>query len=271
MPLPTEVLEQIGEEYRDHESLKDFTDIAALAKSFVETKAMVGNSIRIPGKDAGDTAYEEYLNKLITNDPKLMMKPDFSTPEQSREFYRTIGLPEEAAKYENPEDMKLDEAVEAEMRSLLYDAQIPQAAYAKIMSAFSDRQNQTVEMNSEMRDSDMSQLKGKWGMATDDRMRAAQKMNEEFYPGRTFDSLTGPELESLYSISTAMTGKGAQAASDAGGIPTSITPDEAVNQAAEIMTRIHDPLSDLSHDEKMSLQHKRIELLQKHGPYRKTA
>jgi hypothetical protein len=139
------------------------------------------------------------------------------------------------------------------------------------MSAFSDRQNQTVEMNTEMRDSDMSQLKGKWGMAHDDRINAARKIYDEHYPGRNFDVLSSADKESLYSISTSMTGKGAQAAGDAAGIPTAITPDEAITQAAEIMTRIHDPKSELSHDEKMGLQHKRIKLLQDYGPYKKSA
>ena len=157
------------------------------------------------------------------------------------------------------------------MRALLYDAQIPQAAYAKIMAAFSDRQKQTVEMTTELHDSDMSTLKGKWGQALDDRMNAARKMNEEFYPGRDFDNLTGAELESLYTISKSMTGKGAQAAGDAAGIPAKLTPDEAILQADEIMKRIHDPDSDLTHDEKMKLQYKRIDLLQKYGPYQKTA
>ena len=35
MPLPSEILETIGEEYREHESLNDFNDVAALAKSYV--------------------------------------------------------------------------------------------------------------------------------------------------------------------------------------------------------------------------------------------
>ena len=69
MPLPDEILEQIDENYRDHSSLKEINDVAALAKSYVETKAMVGNSIRIPGPDAGDEARNEYIQKLINNDP----------------------------------------------------------------------------------------------------------------------------------------------------------------------------------------------------------
>jgi len=133
MPLPDDILEQIDEQYRGHASLKDMNDIGALAKSYVETKAMVGNSIRIPGKDAGEDARNEYLQKLINNDPELMMKPDFANKEQSQEFFQTIGLPQEFSKYENPEGMKLPDDVEAEMRELLYQAKVPQAGYEKIM------------------------------------------------------------------------------------------------------------------------------------------
>ena len=271
MPLPTEMLEQIDEQYRADPSIQDFNNLNDLVKSTIETKAMVGNSVRRPGPDAGPEAYEAYLNKLINNDPTLMLKPDFAEKEQSHEFFRTIGLPEESAKYENPEGMKLPEDVEAEMRSLLYDAEIPQAAYTKIMQAFSDRQQQTVEMNTELHDSDMAQLKGKWGQALDDRTSAARRMNEEFYPGREFDRLNGTELEALYSISKSMTGKSAHAAGDAGGIPGQITPDEAKNQAEEIMVRIHDTTNDLTHEQRMALQHKRIDMLQKAGVFKKAA
>jgi hypothetical protein len=271
MPLPTEILESIDEEYRTDPSIQDFNTINDLVKSAIETKAMVGNSVRKPGPDAGPEAYEKYLNQLINNDPTLMLKPDFAEQEQSHEFYRTIGLPEEAAKYENPEGMKLPEEVEAEMRSLLYDAQTPQTAYAKIMSAFSDRQAQTVELNTELHDSDMAQLKGKWGQALDDRTQAAKRMNEEFYPGRDFDRLNGTEVESLYNISKSMTGQSAHAAGDAGGIPTAITPNEAVSQAEEIMVRIHDTKNDLTHDQRMALQNKRIKMLQDAGVFKKVA
>ena len=271
MPLPNEVLEQIDEEYRDHASLNDINDVAALAKSYVETKAMVGNSIRIPGKDAGPEAYNEYLEKLINNDPTLMLKPDFANEDQSTEFFRTIGMPEAADKYTNPEDMQLNDEVEAEMRGIAHDLKLTNAQYKKLMAAFSERQVQTVEMTTEQFDSGIAELKGKWGMAFDDRIQAARQANEDFYPGRDFDTLTGPERESLYNISHAMTGKSAPVAGDAPGVPTKMTPEEAHAQADEIMKRIHAPDSDLSHDEKMKLQYKRIELLRKHGKYREAA
>ena len=58
--LPEDVLAQIPEEYRDNEALKQFNDIGALAKSYVETKALQGQSIRIPPESAGPEAKAEY-------------------------------------------------------------------------------------------------------------------------------------------------------------------------------------------------------------------
>lgn len=267
MPLPSEILDQIDEQYRDQESLKQFDSVADLAKSFVETKAMVGNSIRIPSKDAGEEARQEYWNKLINNDPELMMKPDFENKDQSREFFRTIGLPEEFSKYENPEGMKLPDDVEAEMRELLYSASLTNSQYQKIMAAFSDRQAQTTTMQNDMQETGMSDLKGKWGQALDDRIKAAKRTNEEFYPGRDFTILTGKEIESLYTISAAMTGKGAPAAGDAGGIPAdAMTPQEAIDRADEMMNRARNNTNgELSREQVMDLMSKGMALKVKYA------
>lgn len=269
MPLPDEILEQIDETYREHSSLKDINDVAALAKSYVETKAMVGNSIRIPGKEAGEEARNEYLQKLVNNDPELMFKPDFSEQEQSQEFFRTIGLPEEFSKYENPEDMKLPADVEAEMRELLYQAKVPQAGYEKIMSAFSDRQNQANTMNEELFTNDQNSLKEKWGMATQDRLAAAKQANDEFYPGRDFDQLSAKERESLYNISSAMTGKGAQVATQEGGTPKdALTPEEANRRAEELMTRARkNKDNELTREEVMALMKEGMDLKEKYAGY----
>lgn len=267
MPLPTEILDQVDELYREHASLKDFDSVSDLAKSYVETKAMVGNSLRIPSKDAGEDAYQEYLNKIINNDPSLMLKPNFEEKEQSRDFFRTIGLPEDFSKYENPEGAKLPEDVEAELRELLYEANIPQSGYEKMIKAFSDRQAQADAMNTELQETDQSGLKAEWGQAYDDREKAARKANDEFYPGRDFDKLTATERKSLYTISKAMTGKAAPAAGDAGGIPAdAMTPQEAINRADELMDRARkNPGGELSREQILELMNQGMALKVKYA------
>ncbi len=269
MPLPSEILEQVDELYRDHASLKDFESVADLAKSYVETKAMVGNSIRIPSKDAGPEAYQEYLNKIINNDSSLMMKPDFSVKDQKRDFYRTIGLPEDESKYSLPEGVKLTSEVDAEIRKIAYENNLTDSQFGGFMTAFSDRQEQASTLNTEMVKSDMAGIKEKWGMAFDDRIAAAKQANEEFYPGRDFDNLTAKERESLYRISKAMTGKGAPAAGDAGGIPKNLmTPEEAKTRADELLRRAQNAKpNEMTREEIKALVDKSIELRVKYAGY----
>jgi hypothetical protein len=262
MPLPTEILEQIDEEYRDHPSLKDYNDVGSALKSLVETKAMVGNSVRRPGPDAGPEAQQKYWDALIQNDPELMKKPDFAEKDQSREFYRTLGLPEDEAGYTTPEGVDLPDEVQQELRGIGYKYNLTDSQMSGLLTEFSERQAVTNSTNTELHDSDMAQLKGKWGQAMDDRTKAAKQANEDFYPGRPFDSLTGGELESLYNISKAMTGKGAPAANDGGGIPSdAMTPGEATARADELLKRAQTAgPNDMSREERLALVNKSIEL-----------
>jgi len=78
---PTSFLESISEDLRVQSNLKDFKDVNALAKSYIELDRMRGNSIRIPAKDASPEAKAEFLNKLkdidgvvLKSDEKLMEK-----------------------------------------------------------------------------------------------------------------------------------------------------------------------------------------------------
>jgi hypothetical protein len=52
MPLPDEIVSQLPEDVRSDPALSSFNDLGSLAKSYVETKSLVGSSIRLPGKDS---------------------------------------------------------------------------------------------------------------------------------------------------------------------------------------------------------------------------
>lgn len=236
MPLPNEILELLPEELQANESLTQFNSLGDLAKSYVETKGMVGRSIRIPSEDAGDEARQEFINKLVTNAPELMVKPDFTNPEQANEFYATLGVPDDFAKYENPEDAELDPEVEGQLRQVLHTAKLTPAQYKQVVKQLSDMNKETLQTNEMLKKQDMDGLSGKWGNALEQRMEAAKKANEEFYPGRPFESLSSKEIEGLYRIHESVTQPNStQAASQPKPAETRLTPAEAEAQAAEIM------------------------------------
>lgn len=264
--LAPETLEALPEEITSNETLKNFDSLEALAKGFIETKSMVGQSIRIPPEEAGPEARNEFLNKLINNAPELIMKPDLGEAEQSEEFYRTMGKPEEFSKYENPEDKELNPEVEAELREVLFNADLTNAQYKKVMAAFADRQKQADEMNAELREGDINSLKGKWGMVTEERMAAAKKINDQFFPNRDFDKLTMGEVEGLFDVSKSFTGKGPQAATQISTESEGMTPQEAERRGEEIMKRIMTD-TDMNMDEKHKLMEKRLKILTEFGGY----
>jgi len=236
MPLPNEVLETLPEELQGDENLAKFNSIADLAKSYKEMSAFQGRSIRIPGEDAGEEARQEFINKLVNNAPELMVKPDFTNPEQADEFYATLGVPDDYSKYENPEDAELDPEVEGQLREVLHTAKLTPAQYQKVVKQLSDMNREAIENNNQLRKTDMESLSGKWGNALEQRMEAAKKANEEFYPGRSFDSLTSGEIEGLYRIHESVTQKApTQAAEQPKEVSNRLTPAEAEAQAAEIM------------------------------------
>ena len=263
--LPTELVDSLSDEIKANPTLQQYKTFEDALTGHINTKSALGRSIRIPGDDAGETDKEAFLEKLMNNAPSLMVKPDFAEKEQASEFYKTLGMPDDFSKYENPEGFNLDTEIEAQLREVLHGANLTNQQYQEVVTKLSSMNDQTVENNQTVQTQDMDDLAGKWGVTLEGRLASAKKMNEEFYPGRNFDGLNSSELQALYNIHESVTGKGAQAPLQP-GTPGGMTPQEAQEQAGEIMRRIHDPKSELSHKEKMDLQDKRIKILQTYVP-----
>ena len=264
--LPAEIADSLSDEVKTNPTLIQYNSLEDALKGHIQTKSLVGSSIRIPGEDAGETDKQEFYNKLLNNAPNLMLKPDFAEPDQSNEFYRTIGKPEGSDKYVMPEGNTLDAGVEAEIREIAYNSNLTQAQFSNLAKEMDSRNTTAIENLQGQADTAMQELKGKWGMTFEDRIQTAQNQAKELYPTRDVATLTAADLQAMYTVSEQLTGKGAQAKTQTDGQPTGITPTEAREQAAEIMRKIHDPKSGLEHAEKMRLQYKRIDLLKKYVP-----
>jgi hypothetical protein len=129
--------ESLPDELKTDPALKDFKDVASVAKSLVETKKLVGGSIRPPGPDAGPEARKEFVAKLREKMPELLMVP--ADPAERATFeddlWRTLGRPEKPEDY-SLEGVTLEEGVkldEVKLRELgkslkLTKAQLREAA-----------------------------------------------------------------------------------------------------------------------------------------------
>ena len=91
--------EWLPQAYRDNPSFKDFTGTEGLCKSYDHLKKLEGNSIRMPGKDAGVEDLDKFYSRL-QEVPGVMRAPDYENPDAMAQFYTKLGRPAEPAGYE---------------------------------------------------------------------------------------------------------------------------------------------------------------------------
>jgi hypothetical protein len=85
MDLPEDVAAQVPQEYRDHPFVKDAPDLPTFLKNAVETKKMVGDSIRLPGKDAKPEDAEKWWTET---QPKLAERGFIEVAPSKAEDYK---------------------------------------------------------------------------------------------------------------------------------------------------------------------------------------
>lgn len=147
----------LSPEYRDHASLKDFPDVNALAKSFIDTQKMVGNSIRIPAEDATD--------------------------EEKHDFYSRLGRPEDPEGYklserDAPEGFETDEEMLKSFKQVSHSLGLtPQQVegidkwHANYVSHVSES---IIEQRAEEAQKTMVSLRQEFGALTDKKLQVAK-------------------------------------------------------------------------------------------------
>lgn len=171
-------IEGLNEEYADNETINRYEDVNALAKGLLDGKATISRSIRVPGEDASDEDKASFNSSLLEKAPNLMLKPNFDEPEQSKEFFRTLGMPSaaeeyEAPKIEAPEGVEVNAAQMEAFKAIAHSAGLTKAQYTNVVTAFMKGQVDSASVKVDEHKVAMKALAEEWGMATDSRTSAA--------------------------------------------------------------------------------------------------
>lgn len=157
-------------------SLANFEDVGQLAQSFIETKKFQGNSIRVPTEDDGEDAIKAFNDSLIEKAPNLMYKPNFDDEDQSKEFYRTLGLPESPEGYampsvEVPEGVVLSESKQQAFKEMAHKHGLAPKQFQNMMADIMAADIGLVQANAEQAQGNIEALKQRWGAAHGDNMK----------------------------------------------------------------------------------------------------
>lgn len=169
--------DSLPDEIKGEAALANFEDVSSLAKSFIETKKMQGDSIRIPGEDAGEDAITEFNSKLLAKVPTLMPKPDFENGgEQAETFYRSIGKPDAPDKYaipeikDAPEGFSPNQTSIENFRKIAHENNLTTKQFEGVVNKMIAADIAKFKDGKDSNETNVKAVKELWGMAYNDNM-----------------------------------------------------------------------------------------------------
>lgn len=226
------------DELKGNESLSKFEDVGALAKSFLETKSMVGKGLFVPTEEANDEQRQAFYAKVIEKAPELMLKPNLEDEEQRKAYYKSLGVPEDPSKYETVklDDFAFDETREAVIRKAAHEAGLTPSQYKSIVSEMLEYDKGNLGNRETQNMEQMRELKSEWGLAFDDKKAMANKVREtflDFIPENGMDARTIKALNIIGTQLLESEGSVGDLRND--GSDGALTPADALNEIQEIM------------------------------------
>lgn len=234
MPGENPFLNSLPENIRNDPSLADFKDVSSLATSYVQTKALVGSSLRIPGADAPPEHRKEFVQKLMEKVPEVVYVPEdpVKRAEVEDALFNKLGRPKDPEGYKLPSGLDPSVPVdEAQARAAASKLGLTQAMFEKLVKdiivpdQFTSLKQQREETEA---------LKKEWGLAFDEKALMARTAAVKFgLPEAVAMKLSPDQLRVWERVGSAVAAT-PEAKRQMGGKPGTMTPDEAKAQMDEI-------------------------------------
>lgn len=243
--------DRLPDDIKGDASLASFEDIGSMAKSYIELKTYQGNSLHIPGEDAGDDQRKEFNSKLLDKVPGLMLRP--GEDKQTRDFYRSAGMPEKEDGYDAPEIKELPNGIKPDdtgltfFKKVAHEAGLNKDQFKIVMKAMVEQEMGINTTNSDNQKTDIAALNKEWGAAAEERNKAAKSIAEKtkapdgMIKALENDALPADFVAWLYSLSISIGGEGNAHNANEGGTNSILTPDEAQIKIDEIYDNAKHP------------------------------
>lgn len=269
-------VEALPETVQGWDEVKNSPDSDAFWKQMTDVRSAVGNSLRLPSKEAGEDTMKAFYDTLSEKVPGVIVRPDPDNAETLNAFYETLGKPKEAEGYEIPtvevpKGVKVDMSPADAFRSLALKHNLTQDQYKGIVSDMTLANIETARQQQEAADAGLAELRQEWGSAYkpkfDAALEFARKMGapEALVKAMKNAHIDATTLKWLNTMAEAMQGKEPNTGGDYNDT-TVMTPEEAEARITEIYDNPDHPYFNPQHrDHQLSLR-KMIQLRQLADP-----
>jgi len=160
--------DNLPEDIRDHKSISHFTDVGALAKSYMNAQTMIGkDKIIVPGQSA--------------------------TEDEWRETYTKLGLPSTSGEYQFDSNAGLGENMEADenligwFKDVAHKVGLNNSQAQSLIEQWNANNSEMASMNEETarqsQENSAKQLRQEWGQTYDNKLAISQNVIDKFFTG----------------------------------------------------------------------------------------
>jgi len=176
---PSDWKASLPEQLRDAPWIGKADSLEAAVGQLKDAAQYMGNAIRIPSEDAGESDVAAFQQKLLDKVPGLMPVPKADDVDATRNALRALGMPEKPEQY----DLSgIEHAPEGEelgrLRKLAHDSGMTTAQFRKWISEQASANYTANEQMEHAREEALKELRGEWGFAYDDKVQNAYKAAE---------------------------------------------------------------------------------------------
>ncbi len=223
----------LPEAYRESSFVTRSKDMDSFMQRVQDNDAYRGQSIRLPSEDASVEDRTAARDKLLGHfGDDLMLRPA-TEGEQSREFFQTLGMPEEASGYTMPEieGVSVAEARDVFLRQTAHKHGLTDSQFNGVMQDMLGFDVEEMGGIESKRNEGMTGLKADWGVAYDERTGAVEKFVETHLPSLKVGGLPASALKELWPLAQQAYAGGSQLQDGGSG-------DDALHSRQEAGARI---------------------------------
>lgn len=245
--------DELPDDLKESPSLKDVQDIGSLAKQFVDLQAHLGNSIRVPSKEAGAEDRKSFYDKIIKHAPDLMVRPDVSTPEAKDALMTMLGRPGDGKDYELPEGSTVGEELIGIIRKSAHQAGLSKEQFKGIVASINELSVAEQKKVKQALLDAHSTIDKEWGLKKDHNMKLASTIAAVTgAPKALVEAINKGEagietLNWLLGLAARFPSEEMQIINQEGGGSGKMTPAEAKSRINEIRANKEHPVWKTSH------------------------
>jgi len=265
---PVGPFDGLDADYAQHLEKNGIKDVQGLIKQHMDAQSYMGNSIRVPGEDAGEDDRKAFYEKLRKHAPDLIPAPN--DPDSKKKVFEALGMPEKSSDYsvEVPEVLapQFNDDRLSMFREAAHKHNLTKEQFEGVMKEVLSVDASQYETMTAEHEKGIQSLKNEWGNAFDQRTAAVNKLiegtgaPEQLANMAKEGTLDASVVKWLYDLGSRMGADESLNMTIDTGSGGAITPSEANDKLQEILNNREHPYWISSHPDHKNAVDKVIKL-----------